>query len=279
VATDASAFGWGGSLILPVTQNTSDYWTDEEMTWDIATKEATAIERVLLAFQTQIENAWVDAMVDNQAVIHAWNNQGGRSASLNKALKKLFFTTIKLNILLRLSYIPTKQNPADQPSRVLSKTDCQLSPHLWQTLEQHFGGPQGHTVDLMALDSNAMKNRFGVPLPHFTPYPSPESTGVNFFAQDLAGEDQYMMCPYISPPLVLIGPVLRYLKSYKKSCTIVILDTYPRKYWWPILQLYSKKSLRIACEGDRMALLVPSKGGWVNHLGIPGDLWAFSVLF
>ena len=77
VATDASNTGWGGSLISPISQDVSDYWSREEQSWDISTKEAVAVERVLLAFQDHLKNTWVDVNVDNQAVIHSWNNQGG----------------------------------------------------------------------------------------------------------------------------------------------------------------------------------------------------------
>jgi len=75
-----------GSLISPVSADTSDYWKKEEQSWDIATKEATVLERILLAFQNQLRNSRVDALVDNQAVVQAWNNQTGKSGSLNKAL-------------------------------------------------------------------------------------------------------------------------------------------------------------------------------------------------
>ena len=78
VTTDASNFAWGGSLISPVSADISD-WTDEEQSWDFATKEATALERVLLAFQNQLRNSRVDGLVDNQAVVQAWNNQSGKS--------------------------------------------------------------------------------------------------------------------------------------------------------------------------------------------------------
>ena len=71
--------------------------------------------------RNQLCNARVDALVDNQAVIHAWNNQGGRSAPLNNALKVLFATTAELNVLLRLSF-----DPADGPSRHLSTLDYRL---------------------------------------------------------------------------------------------------------------------------------------------------------
>ena len=43
VATDASASGWGATVISPFPQEMSDYWSGEELSWDIATKEAMAI--------------------------------------------------------------------------------------------------------------------------------------------------------------------------------------------------------------------------------------------
>ena len=52
-------------------------------------------------------------------------------------------------------------------------------------VQQQFGGPDGHTCDLMALDSNVMLDKLGHPLPHFTPCPLPGSLGVNMFTLDL----------------------------------------------------------------------------------------------
>ena len=150
VATDASKFAWRGSLISPVSADTSDYWTNKEQSLNIATKEATALERVLLAFQNQLRNSRLDALVDNQAVVQAWNNQSGKSGPLNKALKRLFFTTVDLNVSSHLSYISTNDNPADSHSRRLSTMDRKLCPALWKVVEQQFGGPTGHTCDLMA---------------------------------------------------------------------------------------------------------------------------------
>lgn len=259
--------------------DTSDYWTNEEQSWDIATKEATALERVLLAFQNQLRNSRVDALVDNQAVVQAWNNQSGKSGPLNKALKRLFFTTVDLNVSLHLSYISTNDNPADSHSRRLSTMDSKLCPALWKVVEQEFGGPTGHTCDLMALDSNAMKDKFGKSLPHFTPCQTPASSGVNLFAQDLSRYEPFLERPYVFPPSILVGPVLCFLKSFRRSCSVLVLDVYPRKYWWPLIQCWSTRSLKLACKGDSQALLIPSKKGWINHSNIPGDLWIFLVEF
>ena len=82
----------------------------------------------------------------------------------------------------------------------------------------------GYTFDLMALDSNAMKDKSGNSLPHFTPGPSPGSSGVNLFTQDVTRQGPAMLHPYVFPLLILVGPVLRFLESFKQPCTIVVLD-------------------------------------------------------
>ena len=131
----------------------------------------------------------------------------------------------------------------------------------------------------MALDSNAMTDQDGDLLPHFTPYPSPQSCGVNIFAQDLSSGAPFLKHPYVFPPLTLVGPVLRFLNVHQRPCTFVVLDVYPKKYWWPLIQSCASKSCRLAIKGEVGALLSPSKQGWTPYQGILGDLWAFAVHF
>ena len=137
------------------------------------------------------------------------------------SLKRLFFTAVELNVSLHLSYISTNDNPEDTHSRRLSTMDRKLWPALWRVVEQEFGGPTGHTCDLMALDSNAMKAKFGKSLPHFTPCQSPAP---------------FLERPYVFPPSILVSEVLCFLKSFRRSCSVLVLDVYPRKYWWPLIQ-------------------------------------------
>ena len=182
IASDASGSGWGGCIVSPPPEvNITDYWTPQEQSWDICLKEAVALERTLLAVQDRVVNARVDALVDNMVVVQAWVHQGKRSLPLSRVLKSLFFTTVRLNLSLRLTYIPTDENPADGPSRRLSMGDWKLHPAIWQIVQDRFGGVSGHSCDFMALDSNAMTDGHGNVLPHFTPGPSPKSSGTNFF--------------------------------------------------------------------------------------------------
>lgn len=279
LATDASQSAWGGTFLAPEQLQTSDYWTPDEMLWNIATKEATAIERVLRAFSAQVQNSRVDVLVDNQAVIQAWNNQGGRCSSLNRAMKNLFLITTQLNVLLHLSYVPSNKNPADPPSRRLSMLDCTLTSAMWDTIQYDCGGDSGHSCDLIALDSNVMTDLSRLPLPHFAPFPSPGALGVNLFAQDLSCHASILDRPYVSPPPNSCWPLLKFLRVHKQSCTIVILDQYPRKFWWPLLKSYSTKAMLLAPKGDAQALLSPSRQGWTPVMNLSADLWVFIVEF
>ncbi|XP_019627740.1 PREDICTED: uncharacterized protein LOC109472411 [Branchiostoma belcheri] len=71
-----------------------------------------------------------------------------------------------------------------------------------------FGGTAGHTVDLMALDSNAQSDRLGRPLRHYTPYPTPNSAGVDMFRYDPRISPQgHVENAYVFPPINMTSAV------------------------------------------------------------------------
>ena len=133
--------------------------------------EAVRLEYRVLQHESR-DTGWMFLL--DQAVINARVNQG---LQLNKVLKNLFFTTARLNVFLNLSYIPAQRNPAEALSRRLSHFDSKLTSDVWRIVQREFGGTY-----LMALDSNAMRDKLSNCLPHFTPSPSPGSAGANLFA-------------------------------------------------------------------------------------------------
>ncbi|KAK3734410.1 hypothetical protein QZH41_010063 [Actinostola sp. cb2023] len=217
IFSDASKFAWGALFpehsLIPV----SDYWSPDMSLHNIAVKETKALTNAILTFRESLVNARVDAFVDNQCLVQAWRTQAARAGPFSDALKELYSTVADQNIHLAVSYISSGENPADEPSRKLSPADCKLAPHLWSLLQEHprFGGPSGHSIDLMALDSNTQDGKDGKPLPHFTPYPMPGSSGVDIFAQDLSSpeSDPLLRNLYVFPPIILIGPVIRLLRK------------------------------------------------------------------
>lgn len=82
----------------------------------------------------------------------------------------------------------------------------------------------------MTLDSNTVKDVLRNPLPHFTLSAPPGSLGVNRFVQDVALYKAIVRQPHVFLPMVLMGPVVRFLLSFSQSCTILVLYVFPKRY-------------------------------------------------
>ena len=130
----------------------------------------------------------------------------------------MFFLTLKLNISLSLSYVPSESNLADEPARIYSDSDCSLSPHTWSLVCSTFGL---HTHDMMAIPSNVMKDSSGQRFTFFSQHPVPHTSGVNVFAQLISPLVNY----YVFPPFVLVGPPPQILQLSK-----TLGDTYHSRY-------------------------------------------------
>ena len=116
--------------------------------------------------------------------------------------------------------------------------------------------------------------RSGNPLPHFTPWPTPGSAGVNVFANSLPARQNV----YIFPPFVLIGPLLRYIFSqdFHDAFTLVVPGFHTRPYWWAPLQALIVDRLLLGRKGSSSVLLFPSQHSpqWLPR-DLQWDLWAF----
>ena len=171
IHSDASSYAWG-SVLNPndVSIVISDYWREDDITNDIVTKETLALSNVLSAFAHRIKHSWVDVYVDNRSLADSWRSPAARSHSYSDALKRVFSVTSSANLHLNLIHIPSHLNVADPPSRTHSLQDSKLADETWAKIQLHYGGASGHTIDLMALPSNAMIGQqyvlFQQPCPH-----------------------------------------------------------------------------------------------------------------
>lgn len=219
IYTDASTFKWGGVFsVKDKTIRLSDFWSDNERKKPIMVLEARALLNMLRAIKANIKGHRVVAFVDNKVLISAWNNEGCRSSPMNQVLKEIFHFVLENDILLNLAYVQSKENLADNPSRELKKSDACLTSSTWAIIQERFGQEQGHTLDLMALDSNCMIGRDGRKLRHFTPYKTPVSSGVDMFAQNITESEN---C-YVFPPFNLILPVIKFVMENNFQCTEVV---------------------------------------------------------
>ena len=243
LSTDASGHGWGCVVHLPSGDQTfRDLWRASDLHLNISTKEMLALVNALRAVPNHIVDCRVDVQVDSKVVIDTVEGQGSRtSPELTAATKELFKVLSTRNLQLKLYHVSSSRNEADGPSRCLSPLDSRLSPKAWQRVEDRFGGHFGHTFDLMALDSNAQCDKEGHSLPHFTPFPSPNSSGINVFCQEMSARGLRLDNPYVFPPFGLVGPVLYFLYRSGKAFTIVVPEVFPLPYWWPGLMARSSK--------------------------------------
>ena len=209
-------------------------------------------------------------------VLHAWSGRGPRSRKLTQISQLIFQFLVDRNMSLEMSFVPSHLNEADWFSRRLSRSDAMLSPRSWEIVQRSFGGINGHDLDLMSLDSNVQRDWSGNPLKHFTPYPTPGSSGVNVFNQDLSACDGNRVNAYVFPPFALIGPLLRFLISVDAVVTVVVPLMSPFPGWWPLLNAVSSNNVLVAEKGSLDAILLPSKDGF-RPGSSPYSLWAFRM--
>mgnify|MGYP000067248036 CR=1 FL=1 len=86
----------------------------------------------------------------------------------------------------------------------------------------------------MALSSNVQSSILGSSPPLFSLFPIPGSSVVNVFAQSPLHQRELFANHYAFPPNILIPDLLSFLSSQAISCTLVVPDVYPFKFWWPL---------------------------------------------
>ena len=254
IATDASGYAWGATV---GTHKIHDFWEGEDSR-PIHLKESDALIHALEAVPQEFQNKRVDALIDNQALVKAWEKLGSKDLAMNKLLVKLFEIVKKLNCELKMTYIPSAMNPADAPSRALSLADSRLSTTSWNVLQKHFGP---HSFDLMALDSNCMCDSSGLPLPHYTPFPLPGSRGVNVLCQSLAEDQNY----YCFPPFCMAEPVVTFLLNEctpQLKVTLVLPKYECIPFWEPKLVQRSVRVIQLGNTGDMNVIETPTKRGF-----------------
>ena len=149
---------------------------------------------------------------------------------------------------------------------------CQKRPgNQWNTF-----GP--HSFDLMALDSNCRRDRSGLKLPHYSPWPTPASERVNAFLQPIPLEHNI----YAFLPFVLLGTLWKYFldQGFQGALTLVVPDLRPRHFWWALLQSVVVHRLLFGRKGNDAVLLFPSRSTHVwSARRLQWDLWAYRCIF
>ncbi|EDO30749.1 predicted protein [Nematostella vectensis] len=253
---------------------TRGYWNEAEWQQPIAEKEALALLFTLENLLCHYTNVRV-VYTDNKVLLGAWQRQVSKSAEISSIIKRLFAFTFAKNLALVLYFVPSRNNPADSPSRVLSDLDCTLSAQTWRSIDIAFGP---HSIDLMALPSNVMHDHAGRPLRFFSQLPCVQAESTNVFAHSLLPEEN----AYVFPPFILMGPLLGHLSKRACPFSIVVPDITPRKYWWSVLKRRAAASFKLGSRGSLSSLLFPAKSGaapWLNQERLRGSRAPFNGTF
>ena len=120
--SDASLDGWGAVLCLPSGEvhSTGERWSEKERVRDISVLECDAVKRALADFYHHLPAVGaLELRVDNSSLQAGLRRGGARSEDLNAALLPVLRTLLTdfPSCRVVVGYVPTKENPADGPSR------------------------------------------------------------------------------------------------------------------------------------------------------------------
>ena len=215
----------------------------------------------------------IKVFVDNKAVYFGWLQQKSRSADLNIIMKEIFQLTLQLNFSLEMTFVPSSLNPSDIPSRSLSKSDATLTLRTWLYVQFLFGE---HNIDVFSLDSNAMKSLAGEQFKHFTPFPTPLSSGIDAFAQTYSDNER---C-YTSPPFCLLPGFIKFIVQEAINVTLVFPLFDLVEPWYVMIMKYARCIIPVGYKHDKGVLLYPTKKGYQkDKLGLPWTLLAADFNF
>ena len=141
-----------------------------------------------------MSNSRVVVYIDNEVLKSALDDDGCRNFANKEVVKEIHRYSRDQSFSIQALYEPSSHNPAEEPSWKCSDLDCMPSVGAWLSLERLFGP---HSFDSMSLDSNCQKDVYGNPLPHYTPWATPGSAGINICASPLpAGHNIYVFPPF-----------------------------------------------------------------------------------
>ena len=201
IYSDASNFAAGGSY-WSADQKDRLFEDDEyfvfEKEWakaPIHVKEILALLWTLQAKADKLQNRTVTAWCDNKAVCLCFSHHGGHDLTLSRIMKQMVELCHFHNITLRVEWICTEEQRADEPSRQIRLSESKLRPEWRKILCQYFDP----NIDLFASGTNKIRPgiRYGSRLE------DPNSVG-NGLHYDVKPSDRvFIFCPKPIEKLVL----------------------------------------------------------------------------
>ena len=98
---------------------------------DVNLLESRALLNALVYFKGQLSNSRVDAHIDNKVFMSALDDDCCKNSAVNEVVKEIYRCSRDQNFSIQTFYVPSKYNPADEPSRKYSDLDFMLSLEAW----------------------------------------------------------------------------------------------------------------------------------------------------
>ncbi len=221
VFSDASSIGCGAHVTVDNHLHIAHRrWLDTERSQSSTWRELETVRFCLSSFAPLLRHRIIQWNTDNQAV-PTIILKGSPKLCLQKLAMSLFDQCLQSNIALEPVWIPRLENEmADHISRISDFDDWAVQQALFASLDYRFGP---FTCDCFADERNKKVDKF------YSRYWRPGCFGVNAFAQDWSGDNNWIV-----PPVSQAGKAIQHLIRCKAKGTLVV-PKWPSQSFWPLL--------------------------------------------
>ena len=195
-------------------------WTEVESQQSSTWRELSSIEFALKSFLPMLKHSYVKWYSESQAACTV-ARVGSMRKDLHEIALRVYQLCLEQKIAFEIDWIPrTELQRADFLSRLIDIDDWQITRQCFNTLEDFWGC---HTLDCFANYYNTKISRF------ISWHWNPGCTGVDFFVQNLSGENCLVV-----PPITIIARAVFYLRQQKAYATVLV-PFWPSSYFWPVI--------------------------------------------
>ena len=160
--TDASKFAWGVVLDEwgPGRREARGYFGPEDRALHITAQEMLAVVYAVDAFAEELRGQTAAVYIDASSVEFALRRGSSRSPTLMPTVRSAWRRWADLGMSVFIRPVRSKDNPADDPSRFIDRSDWKLNSATFAALSQRWGA---HSIDLFASEINAQVPRLCTP--------------------------------------------------------------------------------------------------------------------
>ena len=167
-------------------------------------------------------------------MVYTLRSRTSKSKVLMRMIRRFYAMLDLHSISISIEYVPTDENEADAPSRIVDRADWRLSPSLWRRVDQ-LCGP--HTYDRFASTASALLPKYD------TLYRTPGRPSADAFAQAWEKEHNFVNPGWGSRrrPYLLLERVGQFLRARPSVAATVATPYRPGEAFFQALRRDSQQ--------------------------------------